>query len=678
MNWTPYLHLLWKEYRAIRGFWIALVALALGLQWLGLTYSTDAAWRLLFLYNVALATPAFFALGCAATAWAIEREDETFQWLRAAPVSERQVFVSKLALAAAATLAMYALLWLLAWWTAGRLPAAGTLRGMLGLWLIAGAEALAWGTLFSLLMTRPLASTCLALFVTSAVVHVLAWSLRSSTVYEFDFADYLAAGPWRLAILVVVLGFDVYLGLRWMHGSDTESQRRPLRIRLRRKANESVAANERTTATQLRIARSRSSTLGHLFWQQWRQSRWMMCGLAAAFVALATLAVISAWQDVPPVAFVAALIIAVLAGTFAFQPDQERRNYRFFQEHNVPPRYVWFTRQVPWIALLTLSTVVVLLLSLYPLWYQFLRDVDRFASSWQRGHVGPFDRRDLNTSFALLLLGPAWIATAYASGQFCSMLIRSGLLAGVAAALLGGVLCFWILLVLPMMHLSWFATVAPIPLVLLWATWLRAPDWVSENNTWPARSRIIAATVIPAVAMVTSVAAYRVWQVPDVAWSPGSAMEMGAHARRSPDDRLVSPGQRRLRGLRFLGRSGRQRVDPWRKFRCDGRRPTGQASLAHSHRTRPPVAGRKRRDAGAAHRGQPSPDVVAVRPLFQSKLQFDLASRRVSAVVDLSCSRSRKPGKTRRSARRLLRHAPCQRAGNAGVAGLVVRLQPPR
>ena len=45
---------------------------------------------------------------------------------------------------------------------------------------------------------------------------------------------------------------------------------------------------------------------------------------------------------------------------------------------------------------------------------------------------------------------------------------------------------------------AWLWTVLPVPLVLLWATWLRAPDWVRENASWPARLRAAAAVVVPA------------------------------------------------------------------------------------------------------------------------------------------------------------------------------------
>ena len=49
---------------------------------------------------------------------------------------------------------------------------------------------------------------------------------------------------------------------------------------------------------------------------------------------------------------------AALMGACVFLPDQERRNYRFFVEHNVPSRYVWITRQLPWMATLLVATTI--------------------------------------------------------------------------------------------------------------------------------------------------------------------------------------------------------------------------------------------------------------------------------------------------------------------------------
>ena len=35
MNLSPYVHLAWKEYRAVRGFWLSIVVLVVLLEWLG-------------------------------------------------------------------------------------------------------------------------------------------------------------------------------------------------------------------------------------------------------------------------------------------------------------------------------------------------------------------------------------------------------------------------------------------------------------------------------------------------------------------------------------------------------------------------------------------------------------------------------------------------------------------
>jgi hypothetical protein len=66
-------------------------------------------------------------------------------------------------------------------------------------------------------------------------------------------------------------------------------------------------------------------------------------------------------------------------------------------------------------------------------------------------------------------------------------------------------------------NLLW--SVAPIPLALLFATWLRAPDWILERNTWRGWLRVGAALALPLVALLTAVPLYRVYQIPDV--SPG-------------------------------------------------------------------------------------------------------------------------------------------------------------
>ncbi len=109
MNTAVYLHLCWKEYRTIRLFWLSVVILTLLLQWsvMILGYSAE------FVSSLAVAFPTMFAVGSASVAFSGEREEGTFDFLRASPISAWQVFISKLCVTSLATLAMYCALNLL-------------------------------------------------------------------------------------------------------------------------------------------------------------------------------------------------------------------------------------------------------------------------------------------------------------------------------------------------------------------------------------------------------------------------------------------------------------------------------------------------------------------------------------------------------------------------------------
>ena len=129
-----------------------------------------------------------------------------------------------------------------------------------------------------------------------------------------------------------------------------------------------------------------------------------------------------------------------------FLSDKERNRYRFFVEHNVPPRCVWLTRHSLWLA--TVVTIGIVLVTIGDFW--------RFI-----GHAGPKPE---------LLLA---IATAYAAGQWTSMLVGSSVLAGFFGLLLTAALSGWIYLMHAVgIDLTW--SVLPIPLALMCATWLRA------------------------------------------------------------------------------------------------------------------------------------------------------------------------------------------------------------
>ena len=515
MSPAPFVQLVWKEYRAARAFWLSLIVLVVAAQGLTFWLSDDAVYTVKMIYNIALAAPAFFALGCAGAAFAVEQEEGTFDFLQAAPVSPRQVFSSKVLLAAAATLAMFLLLWPLALaFTGGELPQPKVLDGILGLWILAAVEALAWGTLFSLLTARPLVAICLALATTSTLVHLSAWSMIAPGVHDFSFTPYLHAVPLRALIVAAVLGADVYLGLQWLRGGVPRARWAKLKARDVEAPGTFQAAADDTSAVESLVARpDRGAWLTHLLWQHWRQSGRLMLLMAGLQIGLVLLVLASGFPDIEST-MLPMVAIAGLAGSCVFLADQERHHYRYFVEHNVPPRLVWLTRQGPWIVILFISTFVTAVAWIGPRTIGELIDVLNVATNWELHWPWTWGQSEY-VPIPKVLLGLAFVAVSYAAGQWASMMIRSGLLAGFFGLLLSGVLCGWVFLMF-LLQVSWLWTVVPIPLLLLWATWLRAPDWIRENTTGAARLRAGAAVLLPALVLLIGVPVYRVQSVPFV------------------------------------------------------------------------------------------------------------------------------------------------------------------
>jgi hypothetical protein len=265
--------------------------------------------------------------------------------------------------------------------------------------------------------------------------------------------------------------------------------------------------------------------LGRLFWQHWRQS-WRLLLLTPALCLLAFMAIGAAGfagilqRQMGIGILLTTAISTSLIGSMVFLTDQEQRRYRFFAEHNVPPRYIWLTRQLFWLVVISFVALVGACLWLST---KDLNDLAQLliysandSSFWGRANYrGTFQWPPLGT-------GLLYIAVAYAAGQWVSMFVRSGIMSGFFGLLLSAALCGWMTLIYRMqISPSW--TVLPIPLVLMFATWLRAPDWISENKRTGARLKAAAVVLLPAVAILIAVPIYRVQEVPIV--SPGFDVE---------------------------------------------------------------------------------------------------------------------------------------------------------
>ena len=114
MNTTILRRLAWKEFRILRGFWVAVMVLCcvclMIMAWRMST--TDEPANLFF---VAMGITACYALGCGAIAFAGEREARTDDFQRVLPVTARELLLGKLVHALTSTLMLGLIAGVVAW-----------------------------------------------------------------------------------------------------------------------------------------------------------------------------------------------------------------------------------------------------------------------------------------------------------------------------------------------------------------------------------------------------------------------------------------------------------------------------------------------------------------------------------------------------------------------------------
>ncbi len=456
--------------------------------------------RVAMVFAVGLGLAACYALAFGGTLFAMEREAETYEFLRGLPVTPLAVFASKVAFALAGTAALYLVAWALALIVAGQLPNPAVQRQIWTVCGLSGVELMAWGILFSLLLKRPLLAVIGAAIVASVMFSLvsLLWNLSGEVDQFIGLAPSFKAVSVRLLIVALLAAANTWLALRWFR------ERRLPAVRLR------DTDVENATGPAIESPSSSFAMLGRLLWQEFRQSAAMSAGLIAMllpmvlYVAADSIFRISVSSHVliwllnilTPLMF-ASWFSAPLLGASVFLADQSGCRFRFLTERGVPPRLVWLSRQIRGLSVLLLGLLLVLLLFIGIL-------------ATERG--GPSHEVMQAIVMAIeSLLGFAVVA--YACGQLCSIGIRSGLLAAAFGTILTAVVCAWAA-IMYWLCLSWLWAVAPLPLAFLFVTWLYAPAWLAERKTWRMRLRPALVIAVPVVTILTAVPLVRVYEIP--------------------------------------------------------------------------------------------------------------------------------------------------------------------
>lgn len=225
MNDAAFGRLIWKEYRVQRGFWLAMAGLAVACQALVLVVPNQQMPHATWLFGLALVYPAFYALGCAATLFAAEREEGTLEQLRLLAAPALKVWWSKLGFALASTVALLVVLLGLAFNLGRRqLPDAESHAYLWALWGVGAVEFLAWGLFFSLLLKRPLTAAVLGAVTAVFAAYItaglwLTWEvnhgLSRARVGVFD--EYLLQTSLaRLGAAGLILALDGWIAIRWV------------------------------------------------------------------------------------------------------------------------------------------------------------------------------------------------------------------------------------------------------------------------------------------------------------------------------------------------------------------------------------------------------------------------------------------------------------------------------
>ncbi|HEX7379372.1 MAG TPA: hypothetical protein VF278_19775, partial [Pirellulales bacterium] len=493
------IRLMWKEYRALRGLWLALAIFGLVCDAMVFFFTDSLQERLPGIFGFAGVLPTGFALGAGAMLFALEREDATYELLRCLPTTSPRVFAAKVFTALIGSLLLGFLLVAVALGDMRAMAAwpnidHSILTGPLGYVLIYAllvVQGLGWSVFFSLQSSRPLLAALLGAIGASSCIGLVHGATENLGLAKLG-------GTWdsptmHLLATLAIWSADVWLGSRW--------------LRARRAKRQSRSEGEKA--------------MKRLLWQEWRGSRRMLL----VVVALGVFVPVALWPLFIPLT----VLGFALLGASTFLSDQERRQFRFFAERGVSPRRLWFSRQLFWGgAALSLAAVLFL--------------AERLWASLVLASPNEAERLLKLTGWVFEPLNYlVWVALAFAAGQACSMFLQSGVLAATLGVVFAGLLAGWMALIHALDIGLWWS-VAPLAAALFAATWLRSNDWLVERHTWRSWAPAILAPLATFAALLVAVPAYRVWEIP----APVMALEISPRPKPSAEAAFAASRLQRL------------------------------------------------------------------------------------------------------------------------------------
>lgn len=523
-----FLRFLWKEYRMLRGFWFGVAVLGSLMQWAlaQMMFSTDGIPRLML--HVGWGAAALYAIGAAVTLFSAESEERTRDFLLNLPGRWLPMFAAKVTLAVVSAFGLGLVLGVMGGWiNGGTWASVADFQNVMAVWGVGVLEATAWGLLFSLWMKQPLLAAVLAIAAASFGAQ-LAIAATPTAHYSFTLHAYSEAVPLRLFLASAVFMLDVWLGARWYEAAPRRSRRKKTPL-------ESASTTSKTVATDTHAKGSRRKVMARLLWQTWRESwKTMLAAIPIGLFLTASVSVLihasHGYADLPT-PILTLLFLPALFGALVFRADQRGDHRQFLVSHASRPRYVWLARHLFWGTCLLGMTVLVnvtiwavVALGIGGSTHQILWSVfgvgspGDFYSGQMLGEPRQLSSRlVVLLSLAMRSLSIGWTAffTAYALGQFCSLMLRREILAGLLAIIFSVILAAWVAAVVYWQLNPWWF-VLPIGVGAMLATWLRMPAWMVARNRPQTWVLPLAAVAVPLVLVSTMLSAARLAQLQPV------------------------------------------------------------------------------------------------------------------------------------------------------------------
>ncbi len=466
----------------LRGLWLAVAILGAIVQ-LGPKLLETPAYELPgTLFAMALSAAVLYTVGAAATTFSVEHEEETYDFLTRLPARWWPLFAAKLLVTVITAVLLTTTLSITGWALCGFKSVSGPdARSLLGMLGFAIFEALAWGTLFSLLIKRPLLAAIVTLVTGIVVVNVAVNVVGKYSVASITPEAYVEAIPLRLAIVAVVLACCVATARGWLNAGGRPAV----------SGSALGAAWSRLRGNEIEAApRSGRRSMARLLWQTWREC-WkllvvplllgllFLMGISAA-VGLSSEHLLGLSEYIVGSTL---LFVPALYGAMAFYCDQRRNHYRFLAEHAARPRHIWFARNAVWLG--SLAVVVTSLTGMClalastilrrTTWESFENYIlwGYFPTYTSAGDIVYQISRGTEFGMRIVILGSFGALVAYGLGQLCSMVVRSEIMAAFLALLLSCVVTAWVAILFAW-QLSGCLFLLPLFLGFMLATWLRA------------------------------------------------------------------------------------------------------------------------------------------------------------------------------------------------------------